>query len=50
MTFCIMNAIIINAIMNDKKGQNIVKDSFAHKPDGLIVIRTNGFSIFRPKY
>ena len=23
--------------MNDKKGKNIVNDSFAHKPDGLLV-------------
>ena len=27
----------MNDIMNDKKGHNIVKDSFAHKPDGLLV-------------
>ena len=28
---------IMNDIVNDKKGQNIVNDSFAHKPDGLLV-------------
>ena len=28
---------IMNAIVNDKKGHNIVHDSFAHKPDGLPV-------------
>ena len=27
----------MNNIVNDKKGHNIVNDSFAHKPDGLIV-------------
>ena len=26
-----------NNIVNDKKGQNIVNGSFAHKPDGLLV-------------
>ena len=38
--FCIMNDIM-NNIVNDKKGHNIVNDkifsSFAHKPDGLLV-------------
>ena len=28
---------IMNDIVNDKKRHNIVKDSFAHKPDGLLV-------------
>ena len=27
----------MNNIINDKKGHNIVNDSFAHKPDGLLV-------------
>ena len=29
---------IMNNIVNDKKGHNIVNDSFAHKPDGLLVV------------
>ena len=29
---------IMNGIMNDKKGHNIVNNSFAHKPDGLLVL------------
>ena len=29
---------IMNNIINDKKGHNIVNNSFAHKPDGLLVI------------
>ena len=37
--------IIMNDIMNDQKGHNIVNDSFAHKLDGLLVkvacIQTN---------
>ena len=28
---------IINDIVNNKKEHNIVKHSFAHKPDGLLV-------------
>ena len=28
----------MNHIVNDKKGHNIVNDSFAHKSDGLLVI------------
>ena len=28
----------MNDIVNDKKDHNIVNDSFAHKPDGLLVI------------
>ena len=28
---------IMNNTMNDKKGHNILKKSFAHKPDGLLV-------------
>ena len=27
----------MNDIVNDKKGHNIVNDSFAHKPDGSLV-------------
>ena len=27
---------IMNDIVNDKKGHNIVKDSFTHKPVGLL--------------
>ena len=30
----------MNDIVNDKKGQNIVNDSFAHKPYGLLVSKT----------
>ena len=29
---------IMNDIVNDKKGHNIVNNSFAHKPDGLLVL------------
>ena len=28
----------MNDIVNDKKGHSIVNDSFAHKPDGLLVL------------
>ena len=28
----------MNNIVTDRKGHNIVNDSFAHKPDGLLVI------------
>ena len=28
---------ITKDIVSDKKGHNIVNDSFAHKPDGLLV-------------
>ena len=28
----------MNDIVNDKKGQNIVNDSFAHEPDRLFVL------------
>ena len=28
----------MNDIVNDKKGHNIVNDSFTHEPDGLLVI------------
>ena len=28
---------IMSDIVNDKKGHNIVNDSFVHKPDGLLV-------------
>ena len=34
--FSVMNDII-NHPVNDKKGHNIVNDSFANKPDGLLV-------------
>ena len=34
--FSVMNDTM-NHIVNDKKGHNIVNDSFAHKPDGLLV-------------
>ena len=27
---------VVNDIMNDKKGHNIVNDSLPHKPDGLL--------------
>ena len=27
----------MNDVVNDKKGHNIVNDSFAHKSDGLLV-------------
>ena len=29
---------IMNDIVSDKKGHNIVNDSFAHKPDSIIMI------------
>ena len=29
---------IMNDTVNDRKGHNIVNDSFAHEPDGLLVI------------
>ena len=29
---------VMNDIVNDQKGHNIVNDSFAHKPDNLLVI------------
>ena len=29
---------IKNDIVNDNKGHNIVNDSFAHKPDGLLIV------------
>ena len=29
---------IVNDIVNDNKGHNIVNDSFAHKPDGLLIV------------
>ena len=32
----IMNDIMSD-IVNDRKGHNIVNDSFAHKPEGLLV-------------
>ena len=28
----------MNDTVNDKKGHNILNNSFAHKPDGLLVI------------
>ena len=28
---------ILNDIVNDKKGHNIVNDSFPHKPNGVLV-------------
>ena len=28
---------IMNGILNDKEGQNIVNDSFGQKPDGLLM-------------
>ena len=34
--FCVMNDIR-NNIVNDKKGRNVVNDSFVQKPDGLLV-------------
>ena len=34
--FTVINDIV-NDIVNDKKGQNIVNDSSAHKPDRLLV-------------
>ena len=30
----------MNDIVNDKKGHNIMNDSFVHKPEDLIVSRT----------
>ena len=30
---------VMNDIMNDKKGHNIVNDSLPHKPDGLLIVR-----------
>ena len=30
---------VVDAVVNDKKGHNIVNDSFAHKPDGLLVVQ-----------
>ena len=35
----------MNDIVNDKKGQNIVNESFAHKPDGLLVEYSAGIFI-----
>ena len=35
---CKQTFSIMKDIVNDKKGQNIVNDSFAHKPDDLLVI------------
>ena len=33
---------VMNDIVNDNKGHNIVNDSFAHKPDGLgLLVLTN---------
>ena len=29
---------VMNNIVNGKKGHNIVNDSSAHKPDGLLVV------------
>ena len=29
---------IVNDIVNDNKGHNIVNDSFAHKPDRLLIV------------
>ena len=37
--------IIMNDIMNDKKGHNIVNDSFAYKPDGFLVFNAPGHSV-----
>ena len=31
------NLLLENDIVNDTKGHNILNDSFAHKPDGLLV-------------
>ena len=28
---------VMNDIVNDEKGHNIVNDSFVHKPDGLLL-------------
>ena len=30
---------VMNDIVNSKKGHDIVKDSFAHKPDGLLAVK-----------
>ena len=29
---------IVNDIVNDNKGYNIVNDSFAHKPESLLIV------------
>ena len=34
----------MNDIVNDRKGHNIVNDSFAHKPDGFLVTIANNIS------
>ena len=34
---CKQTFSIMNDIVNDKKSHNIVNDSFAHKPDSLLV-------------
>ena len=39
----------MNDIMNDKKGQNIVDNSSAHKPGGLLVV-TDKKSIISDRY
>ena len=38
--FSVINDIM-NAIVNDKKGHNSVKDSFAYKSHGILVVVSN---------
>ena len=37
--YSVMNDLMTN-IMNEQKVDNIVNDSFAHKPDGLVLMDT----------
>ena len=37
---------VMNDIVNDKIGHNITNDSFAHKPDGLLVACGTGMTCY----
>ena len=41
---------MMNYIVNDKKGRNIVNDRFGHKPDGLLLLYCNGKSYSKQKH